>query len=71
MPVKVDVQDYVSFAIKLFAQLLGVIDRRIKTSVWGFPSSIEVRPAERSPVISVNDSVNIEHRDNFEHKRFS
>ena len=38
---------------------------------WSLPASIEITACQGAPVITINDTIWIEHRDDFEHEILS
>ena len=61
--VTVKVAEYlkITFFAELVAQLFRSEDRRMQNLAWAFPSPIKITPSQRTPVVSVDDTIGIEH----------
>lgn len=71
MPVQVTEQQYSSLFIALFDELLSVIDSRMNNFRRRLPPAIEITPCQRTPIVTVNNSVRIQHRYYLENEIFS
>ena len=45
-----------------------MVNSRLKLLGWELPASIEVTAGQRAPVVSVYDTIWVEHRDDLEHE---
>ena len=64
MAMKVTVEHHLPLGVHVPDQLLRMEDCRMKEPVWLLPFSIEVAAKEGATVVSVDDTIWIEHRDN-------
>ena len=55
-----------SLSIQAFYQTFGMINRWVNSLVWGVPSPIQVTSSQRTSVIPINDTIGVEHGDEFE-----
>ena len=46
-------------------------DGGVQHLVWLFPLAVKITPDQRAPIVSINDTIRIEHRDNSNDKMFS
>ena len=52
-------------------QLLGVVNCGVEDFTWLFPPSVKVTARQTAPIISINHSVRIEHRNYLKHEVLS
>ena len=71
MPVEVAENLQVPLLRELVAELLGGKNGWMKYLAGSFPSSIEITACQRASIITVNDSIRVEHGDDFENKVLS
>ena len=50
----------------LLAQLFGVVDGGVQDFGRRFPATVQIAPSERTPIVTVDDAVRIEHGNDLE-----
>lgn len=68
---EVSKDEQLSLLYEVVDHLLGVVDRGVQHFRRGFPSSIQIAPGQRATIVSINDTVWVQHRDDFENKVLS
>ena len=56
---------------KIVDHLLCVIDRRVEHFGWRLPSSVQIAASQRAPVVTVDNTVWIQHGEHFKDKVLS
>lgn len=71
MPMEITEEDDFSLIMDFFYHLLYIIDNRVENFGRVLPPPIQISSRKGSPIISIDDSVRVEHWDNFEYEIIS
>lgn len=65
MTMQITVEQYPSFIMNVSQQLFGVPYSRVELPMWHLPSSIQITSSQWAPIISIDNSIWIKHRNDF------
>ena len=71
MAVKVSEDQELTLFYKVVNHLLGVVNRWVEHFRWRLPSAIQITSCERAAIIAIDDTVRVQHGNNFENKVLS
>jgi len=64
-------QEYVTVLLEFFNHIFHVVDRRLNFLAWFNPTAIQIETRQITPRVTINNAINVEHRDDLKNKVIS